>query len=128
MAEGTPAKKKPAVSPLLVVLLVILVLGVGALLVDMAARNGAQSAFDAISAKIPSEEGLAADSELESLTQAAVEDLAGRAPDGPPQDTGSELIEAYTWRGPINKYQVYVVYTKGSQPMALKTTLNQPPE
>ena len=128
MTEDTPAKKKPAVSPLLIILLVILVLGVGALLVDMAARNGAEGAYKAISEKLPSEAEMADGAEPEPMTQADVETLMGRARDGDPADSGGELTETFTWRGPMNKYQVHVVYTKGAKPLVLRATLNQPPE
>ncbi len=121
-------KKKPAVSPLLVVLLIVLAVAVGAYLVDMAARHGSEAAYQAVSDKLPSEGELDAGAQLESLTPEDVAELMGRSPDGPAADRGEELVETFTWRGPINRYQVHVVYSKGAVSLATRATLNQPPE
>ena len=129
MPDGSPAKKsKPLVSPTRIALGVILLLAVGALVVDMVARKGAAGAYQAISQKLPSEEAIAAGAEVSALTRADVKELLGRDADGSAADRGSELVETFTWRGPLKRYQVFVVYRKGPEPMVLRATLNQPPQ
>jgi len=128
MADDSTAKKsKPLVSPTMIVLGVILVLAGAALIVDVAARKGAEGAYEAILKKLPSEEEIEAGAEATPLTQADVKELMGRDPDGPGEERGGELVQTFTWRGPLKRYQVFVVYRKGAEPMVLRATLNEPP-
>jgi hypothetical protein len=128
MADDSTAKKsKPLVSPTMIVLGVILVLAGASLIVDVVARKGAEGAYEAILEKLPSEADIEAGAEATPLTRADVKKLTGRDPDGPGDDRGSELVETFTWRGPLKRYQVFVVYRKGAEPMVLRATLNDPP-
>ena len=129
MPDDLPAKKsKPFFSPTMIVLGVVLLLVVGALVFDIVARTGAAGAYEAISQKLPSDEAIAAGAEAPVLTRADVKELMGRDPDGSASDRGGELVETFTWRGPLKRYQVFVVYRKGPEPMVLSATLSQPPE
>jgi len=128
MADDPSAKKsKLPVSPTMIVLGVILALAVVALLVDVAARTGAEGAYEELSENIPAEETIEAGDQATPLTQADVKKLLGRDPDGPAAEKGDELVETFSWRGPLKRYQVFVVYRKGVEPMVLKATLNDPP-
>jgi hypothetical protein len=126
-ADASARKPRLPVSPTLIVLGVILVLAVAALLVDRTARKGAEEAFEKLSERIPDVEAVEAGAAPTSLTQSDVKKLMGRAPDGPPTEKGNELVETFSWRGPLKRYEVFVVYRNAAEPLVVRATLNDRP-
>ncbi|MGL5097137.1 MAG: hypothetical protein ACRDD1_16230 [Planctomycetia bacterium] len=116
------------VPPGLIVGVIMLLLAMGGFVFDRAASKKAKLAYDAVVAKLDETDVPAATQSAEKVspaTVAEVEKLAGKTPDGPPVDAGSELRQTFTWRG-VRTYRLYVTYAAGAPPVLVRVQLNQP--
>ncbi len=108
-----PKKRSPA---LLIVLLVILGIGLGALVWDYKARYGFNQAKAALNEYFPETEPGPDDiirSDLPAMKE--IHEKIGRAPDASkPLDGGYRQVETYRWPGVFYVYTMRIDYTKGA--------------
>jgi hypothetical protein len=114
-------------SPVRVALFAILGVLVVVLVFEMMARLPAQAAHSRLSRYVHTEEtGPIPQAVTDPPSPEDVRKLLGREPDGPADLRERELVETYTWRGPLRKYTVYVCFQRGSKPLLYKVSLNDP--
>ncbi len=115
---STPAgpipRGKPRVSParnIASLLLLAALAGVG--LMEFSANQGYNSAVTRLDAVLATEDG-------DLLTQAEVERLIGKTPDGPLEEVGDERRAHYTWRGLVRSYLLTAYYRDQDPPRLIR--------
>ena len=112
LGPRTPPKTKAKVSPMRnVIAVVVLVLCVGAAVVELRANQGYNNAVDKLSLKNDA-----------MPNQVEAEKIIGKRPDGPmiPDETGNEQKASYSWQGLRGKYVLKVLYTKDKIPVVVR--------
>lgn len=114
--EQSPPKAKAKTSSTRNIIgLVLLVLCVGATIVEVMASQGYNNAVSNLAmtnATMP--------------TKSAAEKIIGKIPDGPLVTEGTDQIATYTWRGIRGKYVLKVYYNMDKDPTVIRLETERP--
>jgi len=114
-AVKSPARGGSSFTPLRIILIVILVVLLGAFFVDWRARNASQNAHAELIKHLPGETDEMPDEAVALLSQAQVNQIVGREPDGPLTEEDGRFVQTFTWQGVPKQYILKVAYGSGSE-------------